>query len=86
MKTKFDVSGKRARGTLNNCGTGKTPWNTLLTGEENWAGYFFRSANDDAARNDQSVVALNRYGRKQGEASRHGWGKLRRARPLRSLE
>ena len=73
MKTKFDVSGKRARGTLNNCGTGKTPWNTLLTGEENWAGYFFRSANDDAARNDQSVVALNRYGRKQGEASRHGW-------------
>ncbi len=61
------------RGTLNNCGTGTTPWGTMLTGEENWFGYFHRHANDDAARADQSVVALNRYGRKQGDASRHGW-------------
>ena len=74
MVTKYSTSGTRARGTLNNCGTGKTPWGSFLTGEENWAGYFFRNATDDAARgNDKSVTALKRYGRSQGAASRHGW-------------
>ena len=74
MVTKYSTDGTRTRGTLNNCGTGKTPWGTLLTGEENWNGYFFRSATDDAARgNDKSVTALKRYGRPQGAASRHGW-------------
>ena len=49
---------------------------TFLTGEENWAGYFTRSAADDAARGGataKSVVSLVRYGRAQGAASRHGW-------------
>ncbi len=74
LRTKYSPDGTRTRGTLNNCGTGKTPWGTLLTGEENWFGYFFRSATDDAARNnDKSVTALRRYGRAQGAASRHGW-------------
>jgi secreted PhoX family phosphatase len=73
MVTKYSANGTRTRGTLNNCGTGKTPWGSFLTGEENWAGYFFRNSRDDAARADKSVVALNRYGRKQGAASRHGW-------------
>jgi secreted PhoX family phosphatase len=73
MVTKYSTDGTKARGTLNNCGTGKTPWGTFLTGEENWAGYFTRSASDDAARNDKSVTALNRYGRKAGAGSRHGW-------------
>jgi uncharacterized protein len=72
--TKYSTNGTRIRGTLNNCGTGKTPWNTYLSGEENWAGYFTRGAADNAARgNDKSVVSLNRYGRSQGAASRHGW-------------
>jgi len=74
LVTKFSPTGTKTRGTLNNCGTGKTPWGTLLTGEENWAGYFTRAATDNAARgNDKSVTALNRYGRSQGAASRHGW-------------
>jgi hypothetical protein len=73
MVTKYSPAGTKTRGTLNNCGTGKTPWGTFLTGEENWAGYFTRSATDDAARADKSVVALKRYGRNQGAASRHGW-------------
>ena len=76
MQTKFSPSGNDCRGTINNCGTGYTPWGTFLTGEENWAGYFTRSVTDDAARGGataRSVVSLNRYGRAQGAASRHGW-------------
>ncbi len=74
LKTKYATDGTRTRGTLNNCGTGRTPWGTLLTGEENWAGYFTRGAADNTARgNDKSVTSLNRYGRAQGAASRHGW-------------
>ncbi|MCZ8092633.1 MAG: PhoX family phosphatase [Acidovorax sp.] len=72
--TKYSPTGIMTRGTLNNCGTGKTPWGTFLTGEENWANYFTRAAADDAARgNDKSVTSLKRYGRAQGAASRHGW-------------
>jgi secreted PhoX family phosphatase len=74
LKTKYSPDGSKTRGTLNNCGTGKTPWGSFVSGEENWNGYFTRSATDDAARgNDKSVAALKRYGRSQGAASRHGW-------------
>ena len=76
MKTKYSAAGTDGRGTINNCGTGITPWGTYLSGEENWAGYFFRSATDNTARGGStagSVVSLNRYGRTQGSASRHGW-------------
>lgn len=74
LKTKYSADGTMTRGTLNNCGTGKTPWGTLLSGEENWSGYFTRPTGDNAARgNDKSVTSLNRYGRAEGAASRHGW-------------
>ncbi|GGB90181.1 PhoX family protein [Pseudoduganella buxea] len=74
LVTKFSPDGTRTRGTLNNCGNGRTPWGTYLSGEENWSGYFVRSATDDAARgNDKSVASLRRYGRNQGATSRHGW-------------
>lgn len=74
MVTKYSTDGTAARGTLNNCGTGYTPWGTLLSGEENWANYFKRSAEDDTARaGDKSIVALERYGRKKGANTRHGW-------------
>ncbi|WP_192891005.1 PhoX family protein [Vibrio bathopelagicus] len=38
--TRFSPDGSQARGTLNNCGNGFTPWGTYLTCEENWPGYF----------------------------------------------
>ncbi|MFN3859842.1 MAG: PhoX family protein [Roseateles sp.] len=75
--TKFSPTGTRTRGTLNNCGTGKTPWGTLLTGEENWAGYYFRAAGDQARRSAKANTALARYGRSvtatAAAASRYGW-------------
>lgn len=74
LVTKYSSDGTRTRGTLNNCGAGKSPWGTFLTGEENWSNYFTRSATDDAARgNDKSVTSLRRYGRNQGATTRHGW-------------
>jgi uncharacterized protein len=73
MVTKYSTTGTKTRGTLNNCGTGKSPWGTFLTGEENWSGYFTRVVGDDAARADKSVTALRRYGRAEGATTRHGW-------------
>ncbi len=77
MVTKFSTTGAATRGTLNNCGTGKTPWGTLLTGEENWVGYYLRAANDQALRTAKANFALARYGRSvtatAAAASRYGW-------------
>lgn len=77
LRTLYSPEGTRTRGTLNNCGTGKTPWGTLLTGEENWSGYFFRAAGDNTASDAKRNVALARYGRNvtatSAAASRYGW-------------
>ena len=74
LATVYSPDGTQARGTLNNCGTGRTPWGTFVSGEENWFGYFHRDAKDDDRRKkDKQVQALNRYGRKAGAPSRHGW-------------
>jgi len=40
LRTRYSPDGTRTRGTINNCAHGVTPWNTYLTCEENWAGYF----------------------------------------------
>jgi secreted PhoX family phosphatase len=66
MKTVFSTAGTDARGTINNCANGHTPWGTNLTCEENWAGYFRRdnsgAGTDNAARSARELTALRRYG------------------------
>ena len=61
MVTRWDTAGGMARGTLNNCGHGKTPWGTYLTCEENWAFYFGMAAGG-AELPAKEVVARRRYG------------------------
>lgn len=64
MRTRYSPSGTSARGTLNNCANGFTPWGTYLTCEENWAGYF-------ATADAELPRELSRYGVRG--AGRYGW-------------
>lgn len=63
-QTKYSPSGMTARGTLNNCGNGATPWGTYLTCEENWPGYF---TNFGELTADQQRIGLSATG------TRYGW-------------
>ena len=67
MVTKHAPDGIAARGTVNNCSSGATPWNTYITAEENWSGYFI---NADA----EMPREHKRYGI-SAEESRYGWEK-----------
>jgi secreted PhoX family phosphatase len=74
LRTAFSPTGVQGRGTVNNCAAGPSPWGTYLTNEENWAGYFRRSATDNTARTPKEVIALNRYGVPQGAPGSYAWG------------
>jgi uncharacterized protein len=58
MRTAADAEGRRVLGTLNNCANGHTPWNTYLTCEENFNGYFQTDSTNPAA----ITPHLRRYG------------------------
>jgi secreted PhoX family phosphatase len=71
VRTKYSPDGTRTRGTLNNCAHGVTPWNTYMSAEENWAGYF---VNQDKVDQKPDLPREHaRYGVPSGERSRYGW-------------
>ncbi|MCY3701350.1 MAG: PhoX family phosphatase [Rhodospirillales bacterium] len=57
LRTAADPAGIQSLGTWNNCGSGKTPWGTFLTCEENFH-FYFASSDPEAELPD----ALARYG------------------------
>ena len=72
LKTSSDSTGRRVRGTLNNCAAGKTPWGTVLTCEENFNQYFANNAN--LPSDDPRRAIHTRYGLTTG-ASERAWEK-----------
>jgi secreted PhoX family phosphatase len=56
LTTPLSGDGIATFGTINNCGSGVTPWGTYLTGEENFFAYF--TVNDASSDTDE----LKRYG------------------------
>ncbi|HUD29643.1 MAG TPA: alkaline phosphatase PhoX [Novosphingobium sp.] len=62
LRTQYSPEGTKGRGTINNCANGMTGWNTYLTCEENYAGYFRRDVADDALRTPRELASLRRNG------------------------
>lgn len=67
MRTQADAAGRIVLGTINNCAHGVTPWNTFLTCEENFNGYFVNPTGGVAGLQDPDqklriVSGQSRYG------------------------
>jgi len=60
LKTEADPSGTASLGTFNNCGSGRTPWGTYLTCEENFNGYFGATAG--LPEEEEVARGYKRYG------------------------
>lgn len=74
LATKFSPDGTRTRGTINNCAHGVTPWNTYLSAEENWAGYFHNDDTTSGEDGEQPDMPREhaRYGVRAKEG-RYAW-------------
>ncbi|SDS61674.1 hypothetical protein SAMN04488570_2286 [Nocardioides scoriae] len=70
LRTAADPTGRKVRGTFGNCAGGTTPWGTVLSGEENFNGYFDKSGELDA----RYTASYARYGL-TGSGSR-GWSEV----------
>ncbi len=68
MKTRSEQHGVLTLGTWNNCGTGRTPWGTFLSCEENFNRYF--SSDDEQA---SLSPEYQRYGISPDDSG-YGWG------------
>ena len=60
LKTAADPTGTQSLGTFNNCGSGRTPWGTYLTCEENFNGYF--GTTEELSLSDVHAAGFKRYG------------------------
>jgi secreted PhoX family phosphatase len=78
VSTEFEVTGpaaadarvgKKAFGTIGNCAGGVTPWGTILSGEENFQGYFDVSGTVAA----EHVDSFKRYGVPIAKTTQKGW-------------
>lgn len=69
VKTTADPSGTTVLGTFGNCAGGQTPWGTVLSGEENFNGYFDASA----AVDPKHTAAFKRYGLALTKTTTKGW-------------
>ena len=63
LQTEADPEGMTALGTLNNCGSGRTPWGTYLTCEENFNGYFGSTDADFELPADYARYGIGHEGR-----------------------
>ncbi|MCA0941808.1 PhoX family phosphatase [Salipiger pacificus] len=86
VKTKADPEGLSPKGTMNNCGSGKTLWGTYLTCEENFNGYFGATGEYEATEEFKryGIEGEGRYAyevhdprydlsQEPNEPNRHGW-------------
>ena len=60
LKTSADPTGTTSLGTFNNCGSGRTPWGTYLTCEENFNGYF--GTTEELSLDAATAAGFARYG------------------------
>jgi uncharacterized protein len=68
LQTAADPTGRRVLGTLNNCASGRTPWGTYLTCEENFINYFRGT--------DRPSAHDTRWGLRSGEPAGYRWAQF----------
>ncbi|MGE0002804.1 MAG: PhoX family phosphatase [Fimbriimonadaceae bacterium] len=69
MSTRSHPDGRWSIGTMNNCSAGKTPWGTVLSGEENFQSQFGNAA---SYTDPHDIASAKRYGLGTARSS-YGW-------------